>query len=147
MSADKPSLKTDRRVLNTAGLRATNQRALLLDIIRRGKGHPDAYEIYRCARDKLPRLSLSTVYRALQRFKELGLVEEVHLDEAHHHYEAKSSSEHHHLVCLGCGRVIEFRYPLVREVKKNVPGAKGFDIIEAEVRMSGYCSRCRRKRK
>ncbi len=141
------SPEKDRRALNSAGLRVTNQRALLLEIIRQGEGHLDAFELYRRAREKQPRLSLSTVYRALQKFKKLGLVEEVHFDETHHHYEVKPSSEHHHLVCLGCGRVIEFHYPLARQVKRNVPEAKDFDIIGTELRMTGYCSRCRQERK
>jgi len=141
------SQEKGRRALNSAGLRVTNQRALLLEIIRQGEGHLDAFELYRRAREKQPRLSLSTVYRALQKFKKLGLVEEVHFDETHHHYEVKPSSEHHHLVCLGCGRVIEFHYPLARQVERNVPEAKDFDIIGTEVRMTGYCSRCRQERK
>ncbi len=136
-----------RKALNTAGMRVTNQRALLLEIIRQGEGHLDADELYRRAREKLPRLSLSTVYRALLKFKKLGLVEEVHFDEAHHHYEVKPSSEHHHLVCLGCGRVIEFHYPLSRYIKRHAPEAKDFDITETEVRMTGYCFKCRRRRK
>ncbi len=137
---------SDRRALNSAGLRVTNQRALLLEIIRQGEGHLDAFELYRRAREKQPRLSLSTVYRALQQFKKLGLVEEVHFDENHHHYEVKPPAGHHHLVCLGCGRVIEFNYPLARQVKRNVPEARDFDISGTEIRMSGYCSRCRRNR-
>ena len=145
MITDKQSL--DRRALSAAGLRVTNQRALLLDIIRQGEGHLDAYELYRRAREKQPRLSLSTVYRALQKFKELGLVEEVHFGETHHHYEAKQSSQHHHLVCLGCGRVFEFHYPLARQIKRSVPDIKDFDIVDAEVRLTGYCSRCRQERK
>jgi len=128
-------------------MRATHQRALIMEIIRQGRGHLDADEIYRRAREKEPRLSLSTVYRTLQMLKKLGLVEELHFDEEHHHYEVKPSAEHHHLVCLGCGRVIEFNRPLSRYIKGNVPEAKGFDIIETEVRMSGYCAKCRRSRK
>lgn len=147
MTANKRVLQTNRRKLNTAGLRATNQRALLLEIIRQGKGHLDADELYRRAREKQPRLSLSTVYRALQKFKELGLVEEVHFDETHHHYEAKQPSEHHHLVCLGCGQVVEFKYPLTRLVKRRVTEAKDFEITGSEVRIAGYCSKCRQGKK
>jgi len=125
-------------------MRVTHQRALIMEIIRQGRGHLDADEIYRRAREKEPRLSLSTVYRTLQMLKKLGLVEELHFDEGHHHYEVKPSAEHHHLVCLGCGRVIEFHYPLSRYLRKKVPEAKGFDITETEVRMTGYCAKCRR---
>ena len=138
---------TSRGSLNTAGLRATNQRALLLELIRQGKGHLDADELYRRAREKQPRLSLSTVYRSLQMFKKLGLVEELHFDDAHHRYEVKPSVEHHHLVCLGCGRIVEFQYPLTRYIKRNVAGAKDFEIIDTELRMTGYCSECRQRRK
>ncbi len=143
----KASLKEDtRQVLGASGLRFTRQRALIMGIIRRGQGHLDADEVYRQARKKEPRLSLSTVYRSLQKLKELGLVDELHFDENHHHYEVKPASEHHHLMCLSCGRVIEFDYPLSRYVKKKVNEAKDFDIIKAEVRMSGYCSRCQKER-
>ncbi len=136
-----------RKTLNVAGKRVTNQRALIMEIIRQREGHLDADEIYRRAREKEPHLSLSTVYRTLQMLKKLGLVEELHFDEEHHHYEVKPSAEHHHLICLGCGRVIEFNRPLSRYIKRNIPEAKGFDIAETEVRMSGYCSKCRRSRK
>ena len=128
-------------------MRVTHQRALITEIIRQGRGHLDADEIYRRAREKEPRLSLSTVYRTLQMLKKLGLVEELHFDDNHHHYEVKPSAEHHHLVCLGCGRVIEFNYPLSHYLRGKVPEAKDFDIVETEVRMTGYCAKCRRSRK
>lgn len=139
-------LESNRKVLNSAGMRVTNQRALILEIIRRGEGHLDAAEVYRQARKKQPSLSLSTVYRTLSLFKKSGLVQEVHFDEEHHHYEAKAPREHHHLTCLGCGKVVEFRYPLSRYVKGNVPEAKGFDITDTEIHMRGYCPECRQKR-
>jgi Fe2+ or Zn2+ uptake regulation protein len=127
-------------------LRATNQRALVLDIILHGGGHLDADEVYRRARKKQPQISLSTVYRALRSFKKHGLVEEIHFDEEHHHYEAKSGREHHHLVCLNCGKVTEFQYPLSRFVKEKVPAARGYEIIGTEVRMTGLCPECRAKK-
>ena len=105
----------------------------------------DADEIYCLARKKRPRLSLSTIYRTLQSFKKLGLVEECHFDESHHHYEVKPSTEHHHIVCLGCGKVIEFKYPLVRYIRKNIAEAKDFEIVNTEARITGYCSKCGQK--
>lgn len=136
-----------RQALGMSGLRITNQRALILDIIRRGQGHLDADEVYRQAREKQSRLSLSTVYRTLQRLKKLDLVDELHFDEEHHHYEMKPRAEHQHLVCLGCGRLVEFQYPLARLVKRRVPAVKDFEIIHTELRMTGYCPECLDKRK
>ena len=140
-------LTTSRKTLNAAGMRITSQRALIMEIIQQGEGHLDADEIYRRARKKKHRLSLSTVYRNLRVLKELGLVEEVHFDETHHHYEMKPASEHHHLVCLGCGKVVEFHCPLSCQVRRRVANAEGFDIIGSEVRMTGYCAQCRPSRK
>lgn len=140
-------LRINRGALNIAGVRVTNQRALIMEIIRQGEGHLDADEIYRRAREKEPRLSLSTVYRTLHMFKKLGLVEELHFDETHHHYEVSPSTEHHHLLCLGCGRVIEFDHPLTRYIESNVAEAKDFEIVDAEISLTGYCPRCRQGRK
>jgi Fur family ferric uptake transcriptional regulator len=152
ISISKKSLKgksgrieDSRAALNMAGTRFTSQRALILEIIRQGEGHLDADEIYRRARQKQPRLSLSTVYRTVQALKKLGLIEELLFDESHHHYEAKPPTKHHHLVCLGCGRVIEFEYPLSR-IKRNVAGGEDFEIVDADIRMTGYCPRCRQDR-
>ncbi len=139
-------MNASRRKLDNAGKRFTHQRALIMDIIRQGQGHLDADEIFRRAREKKPRLSLSTVYRTLQMLKELGMVDELHFGEGRHHYEVKPAREHHHLVCLGCGRVIEFSFPLSRYMKEAVPEMKGFDISETEVNVVGYCDRCRRSR-
>ena len=129
--------------MGAVGKRVTAQRALLLELIRQGKRHLDAEELYRRAKKKQPRLSLSTVYRTLQLFKELGLVEEHHFDEAHHHYEAKSPVEHHHLVCLSCGKIIEFECPQSKRIKQDVGSDYGFHILHAEVRLEGLCSECR----
>lgn len=138
---------SSRKALSKTEMRITSQRALIMDIIRQGRVHLDADEIYRRARSRQPRLSLSTVYRTLQKLKELGLVEELHFDETHHHYEVTPSAEHHHLLCLGCGRVIEFRQPLTRYLKRNVAAARDFDIVNTEVHVTGYCNLCCLKRK
>ena len=140
-------MSTSRRSLNSAGRRFTRQRALVMGIIRQGRGHLDADEIFRRAREKEPRLSLSTIYRTLQMMKELNLVDELHFGEDHHHYEEKPAKEHYHLVCLDCGRVIEFSYLLPRLLKREVPEARDFDISETEIRIAGYCDKCRRARR
>lgn len=137
-------LRIGRKILDKTGLRLTSQRALILEIIQEEGGHLDADEVYRRAREKHPRLSLSTVYRTLQLLKKLGLVEELHFSEAHHHYEVKSSSEHNHLLCLGCGKIIEFKYPMSRRIKEDVTSKKGFEVTGVETWMTGYCTGCRK---
>jgi len=144
MATKEQGLKIERKALSSAGLRMTNQRGLILEIIR--QGHLDADEVYRRARDKQPRLSLSTVYRTLRRLRELGLVDELHFDEAHHHYEVRPSIEHHHLVCLGCGKIVEFEYKLSQRMKQDIARKQGFEVTGVEVNMTGYCAKCRQRR-
>ncbi|MBN2240647.1 MAG: transcriptional repressor [Dehalococcoidales bacterium] len=143
-SVDKKQKTGD--ILNAVGLRNTIQRQSILEIIRNGQGHLDADEVYQRARKKQPRLSLSTVYRTLQTLKEMGLIEEVHLDETHHHYEIKDSRDHHHLICLGCGKVVEFECPMSVKMVEEVSRDKGFEITNTEVRMTGYCPDCRKEK-
>lgn len=128
----------------STGQRVTRQRKLLLDLIRVQKGHLDADELYRIAREKNPRLSLSTVYRTLRLFKRLGLVEELHFEEEHHHYEGRPSREHYHLVCLQCGKVTEFENPLVSRLKSALSKEHHFKVTGGEIHLSGYCAQCSR---
>jgi Fe2+ or Zn2+ uptake regulation protein len=145
VATNKQISAIDRQTLSSAGLRMTHQRALVLEIIR--QGHLDADEVYRRARERNTHLSLSTVYRTLRKLKELGLIEELHFDEDHHHYEVKTPVEHHHLICLSCGKVVEFKCLLSEKMKENIGQEKGFEVTGAEVQMTGYCSKCRQKRK
>jgi Fur family transcriptional regulator, ferric uptake regulator len=133
------------RVLQTAGLRNTKQRAAILDIVRTTQGHLDADEVYRKARQRHAGLNLSTVYRTLRMLKEQGFIEEHHLDENHHHYEASTTEEHHHLLCAGCGKVVEFKFSLADFVRHHVKEAKGFTIEKTELSIAGTCPACREK--
>ena len=125
------------------GKRTTAQRKLLLELILQAGGHLDADELYRRAREREGTISLSTVYRNLKLFKELGLVEERHFAEDHHRYEAKAEVEHYHLVCLGCGKVVEFLSPLAKQMEHEIGLENGFIITGAEICIKGYCPRCR----
>ena len=134
-----------RQILGSSNQRVTAQRTLLLELLRQSSKHLDADELYRWARKKNYRISLSTVYRNLQLFKKLGLVEEHHLAEEHHHYEVKSGTEHQHLSCVNCGKVVEFACPVSRKFRDDIGKQYDFDIAGVEVRMTGLCSSCRRR--
>ena len=129
--------------LRSTRRRVTEQRRLLLEIIRTHGEHLDADQIYALAREQNPRLSLSTVYRTLGLLRNLGFVDEVHLGEDHHHYELKSAAAHHHLVCRSCGRVTEFSTLLADELAASVGDEYGYDVQEVRIDLAGLCSPCR----
>ena len=147
MMARKEKRKvSSKHVLYSSSERVTSQRTLLLDIIRHSDGHLDADELYRMAKEKNRHISLSTVYRNLQLFKKLELVEERHFDEGHHHYEVKPSDEHQHLICTECGKVIEFTCPLCQKLRDEMGREYDFTITGVEVSMTGVCPECRQQR-
>ncbi len=124
----------------------TSQRKLILDVIRTAKGHLDADDIYRLAREKDPHISLSTVYRNLNLLKESGLMVERHLREGHHYFELNVRPQHHHLVCIGCGKVFEFKCESTEKMKREVEEDSRFRITGIEVEMQGYCPECQENR-
>ena len=130
-----------------SGRSVTNQRRLLLELIRSAQGHLDADELFLQAKKHKPRISLATVYRNLKLFKELGFIAESDLGETHSHYEIKGAVEHHHLVCLSCGLIIEFDSPLIAAAKTRIQKENGFDVVSSKVKMEGYCPECKLKKK
>ena len=140
------NLQDMARVLRSRGLRVTPQRRLVFRLLREHGGHPDADELYRLARQQQPQISLSTIYRALDVFEGLGLVWALHLEGAHHRYEIAREDGHHHLVCLGCGKVIEFQCAHCAQVHQGLADGHGFQITGSRVELLGYCAECQKQR-
>lgn len=125
----------------------TNQRRLLLDLLRDAEGHINAKELYRRASAKDEAISPATVYRSLNLFKELGVVDETRLGGIRCYYEIKQSPEHQHLVCQGCGKVLEFQNPHFKKLLEAVRREHGFKVTKAELYLEGYCQKCDEKEK
>jgi Fe2+ or Zn2+ uptake regulation protein len=137
-------LNKDREI---RGHSMTAQRRLLLELLRNAEGHIDAKELYRRASDRDESISPATVYRSLNLFKELGIVEEMRLGKVRCYYEIKQSPEHQHLVCQGCGKVIEFQNSHFQKLIEAVRREHRFNITKAELYLEGYCPECEEKEK
>jgi Fur family ferric uptake transcriptional regulator len=137
----------NRQTSQMQGHPLTTQRRLLLELIRDAEGHLDAKELYHRASVRDESISPATVYRSLNLFKELGLVDEIRLGKLRCYYEIKQSPEHQHLVCQGCGKVIEFQNPYFQKLIKAVQRERGFKITKAELYLEGYCTECEEKEK
>jgi len=71
-------------------------------------------------------------------------VEEHGFSEAHRHYEVKPRAEHQHLLCQRCGKVLEFKNPLIDQMKKQVEEQHSFKVSSADVNLIGICSLCQK---
>jgi Fur family transcriptional regulator, ferric uptake regulator len=134
-----------RAALRSEGHRMTQQRDVLLDVIEHAGEHLDADGIYRLARERDNRISLSTVYRTLALLKQHDLVDELHLSEEHHHYEAKTGATHYHFVCTSCGAVKEFTGGAADRLRGELEAEQRVRITSMQLDLSGLCSRCAAK--
>jgi len=131
--------------LVSRGVRMTNQRRLLVDIIQSADSHLDAVQLWQLARAKDPTLNKVTVYRTLAMLKKFGLVDELdlmHMEGEKHFYEAKTTRDHMHLACLKCGRIQEFESSLFERLKGQIERERRFRIQVVRVEAGGYCDRC-----
>ena len=127
------------------GYPMTSQRRLLLELIRQADGHLDAKELYRRASARDESISPATIYRSLDLFKQLNLIDERRLGKVRCFYEIKQPTEHQHLVCRRCGKIIEFKSPLVKKLVQTVRKEHGFNVTKAELYFEGYCPECKEK--
>jgi len=135
-----------KNALKSSGRRATPKRLLILDLLGKIPGHPDAETLFLRARNIDPHISLATVYRTLALLKKEGIVEGHRLGESHAHYEAAGDFPHVHFTCLKCGRVIEFKNPLLGRLKSELRRKLKADVREFHAHARGFCARCRKVR-
>ena len=125
--------------------RQQRTQAAIADIIRsipRGD-HLTAPEVFEKAKAQGLRVSLSTIYRTLNRLKAEGDVITVSGDRGLRYEAAEEGPAHDHLICLGCGLTIEFFDELIRGFGKTVAQRKGFDHTTSRFDILGYCENCK----
>jgi Fur family ferric uptake transcriptional regulator len=134
--------------MKAAGLRMTQQRRLLVELLESADEHLDAETVYQLARERDPRIHRATVYRTLKMLKQLGLVDELdlmHVPGDRHFYEVRPAAFHIHLVCVKCGSVEEPGGPFWEDLNRRVRRETGFQPSVVRLEMGGYCTRCQGK--
>lgn len=86
--------------------RATRQLTAVLDVLVASRDHPTAEQVFRRVRDRVPRISLGTVYRNLDKLREQGRLRVVRLASGEAHYDARVAA-HDHFICERCHAVTD----------------------------------------
>jgi Fur family ferric uptake transcriptional regulator len=133
-----------RRYLVGRHMRFTAQRALIVeDAFSRG-GHFSVDELYTSLRATGKDVSRSTVYRTLKHLCRCGMLKQVLQGENEARYETVYGREHHdHLVCVKCGRAIEFRDERIERLQQLICRRHNFRSLEHRLGIRGICARCR----
>lgn len=128
-------------LLVAAGLRVTPQRLVLLGLLLDEGGHPSADDLYRRARERLPGLSATSIYKTLHALQDAGLVREVHAGSGPVRFDGPGQ-RHHHRRCRACGRIDDVPCSAADCVAGHPLGG-GFAVERVEVTFHGCCAACR----
>ena len=85
-------------------LRYSRQREMICEYLMSSCEHPSAEMIFDDLREKMPNLSLGTVYRNLKLLEETGRIRKITTHQNTDRYDARSD-DHAHFVCNCCGLV------------------------------------------
>lgn len=131
--------------LKKNSLKLTRQRLEIIEVLSRDRGHPSARAIFHKVRQKVPSVSLSTVYYTLNLFKKDGSLKELEFYDMENRYES-NVTDHLDLICLGCGKIVDY----VEEVPipiERVERKTGFAVDRIRFEYYGYCKKCRKKQR
>ena len=132
------------RYLEGHNLKHTKQREAILDVFLTLKGHTTSEELYQKVRAQHPNIGYTTVYRTMKLLCEAGLAQEASFDGITRY---EIAHEHHdHLVCMRCGKIIEFECEMIEGAQRNIAERYGFRILRHRHELYGHCQECQQKR-
>ena len=141
-------LEAFSRFLAARGLRLTRDRRTIVDAIFRNHDHFTTDDLFVALRLKGRRLSKTTLYRNVPLLVESGLVRRVPDDGENARFEHVLGHPHHdHLICLTCGREIEFSNDRIEQAQDDICRRFAFEPVRHRLGIWGYCRNCRSRRR
>lgn len=126
--------------LKRAGLKVTLPRMKILEILENSdKRHLSAEDIYRVLLDAGHEIGLATIYRVLTQFEGAGLVIRHHFETGQAVFELERGKHHDHLICVKCGKIIEFFDEAIEARQKEIANKNGFRISDHSLIIYGIC--------
>ena len=140
----RPFVRLFGRYLREQGLPVTHQREAVAEVVSESEEHLSVDGIVGRLRERGDRIGKATIYRTLDLLVRSRLVEEHDFGEGFKRYEHRLSRQpvHEHLVCLECGKVIEFQSPEIQSVEDRVQQDHGFVPARHRLEIYGLCREC-----
>ena len=140
-------LRTFRDLCAEHGIAVTHQRQVLYETMQSMYGHPSPEEVFASVKQRIPSISLATVYKNIHLFVESGVFRELSI----HHGTLRvemNKHPHHHMVCSVCKTVTDL--PEADELRlglqtptETLPG--GFLVERISMDVIGICPACQRR--
>lgn len=119
------------------GLRITEQRRIIAQVLSDADDHPDVERLHARASAIDPGISIATVYRTVRLFEEAGILERHDFGDGRARYEAAPESHHDHLIDVETGHVIEFVDPELELLQKQIAEKLGFRLVDHRMELYG----------
>jgi len=130
--------------LEDHNLKNTKQRESILEVFLQVQGHITSDDLYQKVRELHPNIGYTTVYRTMKLLCDAGLASERHFDDGITRYEIEQ--EHHdHLVCLRCGKIIEFECQMIESAQDEIVKRYGFRLLRHRHELYGHCPDCQKR--
>lgn len=123
-------------------IRMTNQRKIILEELKKVTSHPTADEVYRMVRERLPKISLGTIYRNLDILSESGLIQRLEVGGSQKRFDA-NLEDHYHIRCTECGSIEDIPKKSVPGLEDVFSGDLGYKITGHRIELIGICPDCR----
>jgi Fur family ferric uptake transcriptional regulator len=135
-----------RRYLRDHRLPVTRQRDAVAEVVFGSEDHLSVEGIQRQLRERGEHVGTATVYRTLDVLVQSGLVRAHDFGEGFKRYEPMPAQTHHeHLICLRCGKVVEFQNERLERMLHFVADDTGFQLQRHRVELYGLCKDCRQR--
>jgi len=132
-----------KNFIKSRGLRQSGQRDRVVETFLAQKGHISAEDLLSQVRVKDKRVGLTTVYRTLKLLTECDLAVERKFNRQVSTFEPARKGQHHdHLICLGCGKIMEFENKNIETLQEDVARKHGFFISHHVLELYGTCLDC-----
>jgi len=138
---EKPTPEHARSLFAAHGLKLTHQRLEIYGELTAACDHPCAETVWRRVRERVPTISLDTVYRTLAVLREHGLAARVPMDGDTARFDG-DISPHHHLACECCGRIDDLPISEFDPAALQESVAGWGRVRDAQVVIRGICRRC-----
>jgi Fe2+ or Zn2+ uptake regulation protein len=130
--------------LQLKGFRLTPHREAVHAYLASVDHHPTAEEVYLAVKGQGSRLSLATVYNALEALVAARLASKLAFGDGSARYDIRTD-RHDHIHCVGCGMLRDVPSLLERTPLSNVSDEE-FEVIGYRLELIGYCAACRQRR-
>tara|TARA_B110000967_G_scaffold126686_1_gene129531 strand:+ start:296 stop:703 length:408 start_codon:yes stop_codon:yes gene_type:complete len=130
-------MNTIEKKCKSQGVRLTDQRKIIADVMSNSNDHPDVDELHKRVNKIDQKISIATVYRTVKLFEEAGIVEKHDFKGGKARYEQSPEEHHDHLIDINSGEIIEFVDTDIEELQNKVAKKLGYKLVDHKLELYG----------